>query len=243
MTGVQTCALPIFIPELKEWKSGKGTFTITPSTRIVYDAKQSDLKKVAESLATDYREMFGTQLAVVAGKAQVGDIVLGLKADKNLGSEGYTMNISNRVSISAPQPIGVYWATRTLLQLAEQNELQSLPQGVIRDFPDYAVRGFMLDCGRKFIPMEYMNDLVKIMSYYKMNTLQVHLNDNGFKQYFDHDWQKTYAAFRLECDTYPGLAAFDGYYTKNEFREFQKNALNYGVEIIPEIDVPAHSLC
>ena len=48
------------------------------------------------------------------------------------------------------------------------------------------------------------------MSYYKMNTLQVHLNDNGFKQFFDQDWDKTYAAFRLESDKFPGLAAPDG---------------------------------
>ena len=91
--------------------------------------------------------------------------------------------------------------------------------------------------------MSYLNDLVKVMSYYKMNTLQIHLNDNGFKQYFDHNWGKTYAAFRLESDTYPGLTAFDGFYTKAEFREFQKWSVNYGIEIIPEIDVPAHSLC
>ena len=80
------------------------------------------------------------------------------------------------------------------------------------------------------------------MSYYKMNTLQVHLNDNAFKQYYGENWDKTYAAFRLESDTYPGLEAFDGYYTKDEFREFQKEALKYGVEIIPEVDVPAHAL-
>lgn len=59
------------------------------------------------------------------------------------------------------------------------------------------------------------------MSYYKMNTLQVHLNDNGFKQFFDQDWDKTYAAFRLESDKFPGLAAPDGHYTKDEFRAFQ----------------------
>lgn len=79
------------------------------------------------------------------------------------------------------------------------------------------MRGFMIDCGRKFIPLSFLQDYVKIMAYYKMNTLQIHLNDNGFKQFFGHDWSKTYAAFRLESDTYPGLAAEDGYYTKREF--------------------------
>ncbi len=90
--------------------------------------------------------------------------------------------------------------------------------------------------------MAYLNDLVKIMAYYKMNTLQVHLNDNGFKQFFHHDWNKTYAAFRLESDTYPGLAARDGFYSKQAFIDFQKQAAAQCVEIIPEIDIPAHSL-
>ena len=59
------------------------------------------------------------------------------------------------------------------------------------------------------------------MAYYKMNTLQVHLNDNAFKQYFEHDWNKTYAAFRLESEFFPGLTSRDGYYTKKEFIDFQ----------------------
>ena len=100
----------------------------------------------------------------------------------------------------------------------------------------------MIDCGRKFIPMSYLQDLVKIMAYYKMNTLQVHLNDNGFKQYFDNNWDKTYAAFRLESETYPGLTARDGSYSKKEFIDFQIQAATNFVEIIPEIDIPAHSL-
>src|SRR3712207_7162358 len=69
--------------------------------------------------------------------------------------------------------------------------------------------------------MSYLKDLVKVMAYYKMNTLQVHLNDNGFKQFFNNDWAKTYAAFRLESETYPGLTARDGSYSKAEFKEFQ----------------------
>lgn len=67
------------------------------------------------------------------------------------------------------------------------------------------------------------------MSYYKMNTLQVHLNDNGFKQYFNQDWMKTYAAFRLESDTYPGLTARDGFYTKQEFIDFRNWQRNVGL--------------
>lgn len=159
-----------------------------------------------------------------------------------MGKEGYTVKVTDRILLTAPESIGVYWGTRTLLQIAEQSENHQFPKGTLRDFPDYAVRGFMIDCGRKFIPLAFLQDYVKIMAYYKMNTLQIHLNDNGFKQYFEHDWSKTYAAFRLESDTYPGLTAEDGYYTKREFIDLQKLAENLYVEIIPEIDAPAHTL-
>lgn len=233
---------PFVIPELKQWTGKDGNFIPGKDARIVCTSQNPELLRIAKMFADDYRQMFGQTLSVVQGKAASGDFVLALSTDKKLGEEGYAIKITDRVAASAPTTTGLYWSTRTLLQLAEQNQERSLPQGVIRDYPDYPLRGFMIDCGRKFIPMSYLQDLVKIMAYYKMNTLQVHLNDNGFKQYFEHNWDKTYAAFRLESDTYPGLAARDGSYSKKEFIDFQKQAASNFVEIIPEIDVPAHSL-
>ena len=233
---------PFVVPELKQWTGKDGNFTPGKDTRIVCTSQNPELLRIARMFADDYQQMFGQTLTVAQGKATPGDFVLSLSADKKLGEEGYAIKITDRVAISAPTPTGLYWSTRTLLQLAEQNQERSLPQGTIRDYPDYPLRGFMIDCGRKFIPMAYLQDLVKIMAYYKMNTLQVHLNDNGFKQYFEHNWDKTYAAFRLESETYPGLTARDGSYSKKEFIDFQKQAASNFVEIIPEIDVPAHSL-
>ena len=233
---------PFVVPELKQWTGKDGNFTPGKDARIVCTSQNPELLRIARMFADDYQQMFGQSLSVAQGKATSGDFVLSLSADKKLGEEGYAIKITDRVAISAPTPTGLYWSTRTLLQLAEQNQERSLPQGTIRDYPDYPLRGFMIDCGRKFIPMAYLQDLVKIMAYYKMNTLQVHLNDNGFKQYFEHNWDKTYAAFRLESETYPGLTARDGSYSKKEFIDFQKQAASNFVEIIPEIDVPAHSL-
>lgn len=233
---------PFVVPELKQWTGKDGNFTPGKDARIVCTSQNPELLRIARMFADDYQQMFGQTLSVAQGKATSGDFVLSLSTDKKLGEEGYAIKITDRVAISAPTPTGLYWSTRTLLQLAEQNQERSLPQGTIRDYPDYPLRGFMIDCGRKFIPMAYLQDLVKIMAYYKMNTLQVHLNDNGFKQYFEHNWDKTYAAFRLESETYPGLTARDGSYSKKEFIDFQKQAASNFVEIIPEIDVPAHSL-
>ena len=229
---------PFVVPELKTWSGAEGQTAL--SGRIV--VKNVKLKAVAAALAADYKEMFGKEVTIVNGATKGGDVVLSLKKNKALGDEGYTMNVGSAVEITAATERGAFWATRTLLQIAEQHKDGNLPKGKTTDVPEYKLRGFMIDCGRKFIPMSYLRDLAKIMAYYKMNTLQVHLNDNGFRQYFGGDWNKTQAAFRLECDTYPGLTAKDGSYSKQEFIDFQKLAEQNGVEVIPEIDAPAHSL-
>lgn len=233
---------PFVVPELREWKGAEGKFIPGENLRIAYPAKDEALKKIAVQFAKDYRAMFSVEPEVVAGKGKKGDIVLSIKKDNKLGKEGYNIKIGDKIEITAPAKEGTFWATRTLLQIAEQNEGQSIPKGVIRDYPDYGLRGFMFDCGRKYIPMHMLRQYVKFMSYYKMNTLQIHLNDNAFRQYFENDWSKTPAAFRLESDYFPGLTARDGHYTKKEFRELQMLADSLGVEIIPEIDAPAHSL-
>lgn len=229
---------PFVVPELKSWQGAEGS--VLPSGRIVVaDAK---LRTVAQALADDYQTLFGRTLTIAKGKSRAGDIVLTLKKDASLGEEGYVMRTDSRITLSAPTERGVFWATRTLLQVSEQDSLRALPKGTATDVPEYPLRGFMIDCGRKYIPMDYLRQLVKVLAYYKMNVLQVHLNDNGFRQFFGGDWTRTQAAFRLECETFPGLTAEDGSYTKREFVGFQKEAARSFVEVIPEIDVPAHSL-
>ncbi len=235
---------PFTVPEIQQWKGGEGVFVPTTNTRIVTDGKDARVAEIANIYSQDYAALTGSTLAVTNGKAQKGDIVLKIKKNKKANNESYSIKITaNGVTVTAPSEQGLYWATRTLLQLTEMaSDGLSLPVGEITDAPQYAIRGFMIDAGRKFIPMDYLYDLVNTMSYYKMNTLQVHLNDNGFPRFYDNDWSKTQAAFRMESDKFPGLTARDGSYTKEEFRNFANYAATKGVEIIPEIDVPAHAL-
>ena len=239
---------PFVIPELKEWQGGTGYYTPMPETRIVYSPGDAEQQRIAEQLSEDISKMFGIRFETVAGKAHDGDIVLTIKADKRLGSEGYELKAGRKIELSSPAAIGLYWATRTLLQMAETHQEAhvgypfTIPQGKVRDWPDYELRGFMIDCGRKFIPLDVLQDYVDIMSYYKMTLLQIHLNDNGFIKFFENDWDKTYAAFRMESETFPGLAAEDGHYTKAAFRDLQKRAASRCVEVMPEIDIPAHTL-
>ena len=232
---------PFVIPELRQWQGAKGMAIINAKSKVLYT--DASLQQTAEAMAEDYGLMFGKALkAKSSNNAKAEGIVITLTNDEELGDEGYSIEIGNNVVIAANTPTGAYWATRTLLQILEQNEGTNLPKGTVRDWPDYGIRGFMIDCGRKYIPLDYLKAYSKIMAYYKMNTLQVHLNDNGFKHYFGHDWNKTYAAFRMESELFPELTAKDGFYGKDEFRQFQKDAAKIGVNIIPEIDVPAHSL-
>ncbi len=230
---------PFVVPEMQNWVGAEGRLTL--SGRLVVADKK--LKSVAERFAEDYKLLTGKGLTVVSGSPKSGDVVMSLKKkDRALGAEGFRLSVSDIVSLIAATREGMIWALQTVLQLSEQSVDGTLPKGECVDKPVYAWRGFLIDCGRKFVPMSYLKKLVKMMAYYKMNVLHIHLNDNGFKQFFGNDWSKTQSAFRMECETFPGLTAKDGFYTKKEFRELQALGKEYGVEIIPEIDIPAHSL-
>ena len=230
---------PFVTPELTSWQGAEGR--VVPSGRVILKGNVKMLGLVVDRFIEDYRALTGQELTIAKGKAKAGDFVFAVNKQVK-GEETYKLQIGQQIQVEASALRGLAWGAQTLLQLTEQSADRSLPCGIAEDKPRYELRGFMMDCGRKYIPMAYLRNLVKVMSYYKMNTLQIHLNDNGFKKYFDEDWNKTQAAFRLECDTYPGLTAKDGSYTKAEFIALQQLADSCGVEIIPEIDVPAHSL-
>ncbi|MEO2507516.1 discoidin domain-containing protein [Clostridium paraputrificum] len=248
-------ASPIVIPELREWKGRKGNFTITNSSRIIVP---SELKEMAETFAEDYKAMSGKALKVVSGVTpKAGDISFTLTKDqsKGLQDEGYLMDISDSITVEAETETGSFWATRTILQILKQNNNITIPKGVTRDYPLYKVRGFILDVGRKTFTMDYLEQVVKEMSWYKLNDFQVHLNDNliPLENYSSagKDPMEAYSAFRLESDIKEGgnnglnkadLTSTDMFYTKNEFNEFIKTSRIYGVNIVPEIDTPAHSL-
>ena len=234
---------PQVIPALQQWKGAKGTLVLPAQGNIVINpSDEAALKETASILVEDLKEMMGWDYTISTGKAKKNDIYLALtQPDEQLGKEGYVLAINQKASIEAPTPQGVFWGTRSLLQMLHNQKAQ-LAKGTARDWPEFPNRGFMLDVGRKFFTLEYLKQQIKVLSFYKMNEFQIHLNDNGFPQFFDNDWGKTYAAFRLESERFPGLTSKDGSYTKKEFTELQRMGMAYGVNVIPEIDIPAHSL-
>lgn len=109
--------------------------------------------------------------------------------------------VTDSLTLEAVDAQGVYWGTRSVLQILSQNG-DSIPQGTARDYPAYEVRGFMLDVGRKPISYEFLQTIVKEMAWYKMNDFQLHLNDNSFQKEYPNATveiaKKAYSGFRLE---------------------------------------------
>lgn len=246
-------ACPIVLPELREWKGHTGTFKFNKSARII--VRSSKLKDMAETFQEDLKEITGSSLNIItSGETKEGDIVFDLvdkKENLGLDKEGYILDIGDSVNVKAEQETGAFWSTRTILQILKLNN-NSMPKGITRDYPLYSVRGFILDVGRKTFTMDNLTQLMKEMSWYKLNDFQVHLNDNliPLENYSKagKDPMTAYSGFRLESNIKKGgknqadLTSTDVYYTKKEFRDFIKKSRTYGVNIVPEIDTPAHSL-
>lgn len=262
-------AAPAVLPELQEWKGGTGSFTLTDSSRIVYDSEE--LKAAADEMAADFLDLTGREIAVVSGDAssvQAGDFFFTMTDDTTLGlmDEGYLMDISDSITVTSETETGAYWATRSILQALKQSDYTTIPQGITRDYPLYKVRGFILDVARKTFTLDYLEQVVKEMSWYKMNDFQVHVNDNLIGLENKEDPMTAYSAFRLENDTVKeggyltdaegnpltvdgeelqyeqDLTSTDLWYTKEEFKNFIQESRELGVNIVPEIDTPAHSL-
>ena len=243
---------PTVIPELAEWYGGEsaGSFSVANDAGVY---APEDFSAAAEAFVEDYNAEMGAELKTVSD-ASAAAIVFEKDSANGLGEEGYIMDIgSNKLTVKADHNTGAYWATRSILQIAELNE-GKIPTGITKDYPKYEVRGFMLDVARKPVSMETLQDIAKEMAYYKMNEFHVHLNDNliFYEDYASAEEARelAYTGFRLESDVVEGsndglnqadLTNEDLYYTKDEFRSFILDSRSMGVKITPEFDTPGHS--
>lgn len=236
----QSTQKPFVIPALHNWKAVNGSYELNGVTPVCTDSTLYPACELMAKYINQISDNAVTPEVDASAKLKSRNLVLQLVKQKSLGDEGYELRITQKGIVAKAQtPRGIMWAVQSLIQMVQDGKV---PCGSTIDVPEYKLRGFMIDCGRKYIPMSYLYETVRCMSALKMNTLQVHLNDNGFKKYAHNNWDETYAAFRLESELFPDLTARDGYYTKEEFREFVKWSAEQGVEVIPEIDAPAHAL-
>ena len=160
---------PFVVPAVEGWKPAKGTLRWNQLSNITYN--DAELQDEAQYLAG-----FTGNIPATLGKG--GSVSLQLCKDKKLGQEGYQLTVTPKgITIKGQTEQAILWGIQTLQQLKVQGK--PLACGIITDTPAYTMRGMMIDVGRKYIPLSYLYSLVEMMSYYKMNTLQVHLNDCG----------------------------------------------------------------
>lgn len=168
--------------------------------------------------------------------------------------EGYQLDVTpGGIDLRAGSPDGLFYGMQTLRQLYAGGEV---PCVSIRDNPRFGYRGLHLDVSRHFFSKEEVMKLLDVMSFYKLNTLHMHLTDAGGWRIEIDKYPKltSETAFRTESDWRkwwdgrdrkylpegtPG--AYGGYYTKEDIREIVKHAASKHINIIPEIEFPGHS--
>ena len=236
---------PLILPEIQSWNGDYGFADFT-SFKYIYIDNQ-DMYEIAETLQNEISESFGITLEISSTHKKYA-IILQYKEDTK--SEEYELVIKEKkVIITGTDLDGVFWGTRTFLQMAAQSTL--LPCGSIIDNPAYHLRGVHIDVARKPVSIETLKEVIVLMSWYKMNELHLHLNDNALlwmsdkADSFDTVYD-AYSAFRLNSEIRNeegiSITSTDYSYTKEDFTSLIDFAEKYHVKIVPEIDTPAHSL-
>jgi hexosaminidase len=259
---------PAIIPQPQKMERQPGTYKLSPDTQIYTDAASAE---TGQLLASKLRQTTGWQFPVndnAAPDTKIADGILLTTsgADASLGAEGYELIASpNGVVIRAPASAGLFYGAVTLVQLlppemcapstpAPGREVAwELPCVKISDSPRFPWRGLMLDVSRHFYTKEEVKQLLNAMALHKLNTFHWHLVD-------DNGW-------RIEIKKYPKLTSvgawrdgvgfglptnsttaygpdgrYGGFYTQDDIREVVAYAQRLHITIVPEIEMPGHSL-
>ena len=236
---------PIIIPTPQTFVVEEGSYTISPKTTI-------------STSCTELQPLVDYCIAEIGltKSSKHGDIELVI--DENLKREEYKLLVStDGVTIYGGGYGGAFNGVMTILQLLPANVYNGgLTSSVevacceISDSPRYEHRGFMLDVCRTWMDKEAVMEFIDLLAYHKINSLRLHLTDDE--------------AWRLEIKSHPELAElggfrggdspiwprygkwnekWGGYYTQDDMREIIGYAAARNIEVIPEIDLPGHSLC
>lgn len=248
------------IPEPSEIVLEQGTFIFNPKTTVSCNSKNANNE--LNYLARMFKVTSNFTLSITQGDANENSVRMILDSSLiSLGDEGYELTISQtNILIKAAKSAGLFFACQTMKQLLPpeidgtypvENLGLSVPCLKIKDVPRFGYRGYMLDVSRYFVPISSIKKMLETMAFYKLNTFHWHLTD--------------YQGWRLQIMQYPKLTltgskaeqtkwVFDdrgpiedhiptiGYYSQQEVKELIEFAKKLHISIIPEIDVPAHSI-
>lgn len=151
--------------------------------------------------------------------------------------EAYTLSVTkNKIQIQAVTPSGVYWALQTLRQLKTIKGTKTYIEGCeIVDYPAFRIRGFLQDVGRTYISLDELKKEIAILSQYKINTFHWHLTE-------DLGWRLQSKIFPMLNDSINFTRQSGKYYTLDEAKDLVEFCKKHNVLLIPEIDMPGHSL-
>jgi hexosaminidase len=229
------------IPEPEKVALLSGQFELSAATKI--DAKGEDAVKNAELLNRFLQSRYGFSLKKGAGRNAIQLIY-----DAHMPPEAYRLTVKDDKIALTGNGAGLFYGVQTLQQLLYDRPTPTLPNLEIEDRPRFAYRGFMLDVGRYFFSLDYLKRYIDMMAHYKLNVFHWHLTEDG--------------GWRIEIKKYPELtrkAAWrsstqntwdggidhiphGGYYTQEQVRELVQYAAERHITIIPEIEMPGHTL-
>jgi len=260
---------PAIVPRPLEMQAGKGEFVINHRTKIITEAGNAEYASLGGYLAQKISSLYGYDLLLAERKGIQGEenaiLLVPSWTVNDLGGEGYELTIEdNRILITANRPQGAFYGIQSLLQLlpltsdtaARVKHQGDIPVGTafVHDKPSFGWRGMHLDVSSHFYPVRFIKKFIDLMASQKINRFIWHLTgDNGW---------------RLEIQSLPGLtsvgawragrnqvdwnnreprkkgeiAAYGGYYTREDIEEIVDYAGNRFVEIIPEISLPGNTL-
>ena len=216
-------------------------------------------KVTAKGLSADevsiVRE-FGDMLAEASGHRK-GKSLIAFIHDRTLAEEEYGIEIlEDRIEVRSASYSGTLYAIMSLMQLLPAGvysgtytpgEDWNIPCASIKDRPRFGYRGMLLDCSRHFFETDEIYRLLDLMSYYKLNRFHWHLTD-------DHGWRAEIRRYPLltevgawrdgtmvghDMSSNDGIR-YGGFYTQEQLRDVVEYASRRGIEVIPEIDLPAH---
>jgi hexosaminidase len=249
------------IPEPVKVQEKGGAFVLPKTIEIIAPDSQNEAvlflqEKIAQ--ATGYKVFVNRK-----GHLPTITLALNTKNDAEIGNEGYKLTVTaNSVTIKANKQAGLFYGVQSLVQLLPaqiesktvvSNINWTMPAVEITDYPRFGWRGLMFDCSRHFFSKADVKTYVDNMARYKYNLLHWHLTD-------DEGWRaeiKAYpnltkkGAYNAERVGYFGTFApppadeprtYGGYYTQEDIKEIVAYAKARNVDIMPEIDVPGHSL-
>ncbi len=261
----QTTAKVYLIPEPFSMVYGNDPTFFLPQKAVIIIPKNEEVKKIVGDFVKQIKKATGYFFTTKEGTiASPRSIFFSLVNDKTIPKEGYRLKTSaTGISVTANEPAGIFYGVQTLLQLFpkeiasdQRQTIQggwNIPSVTIEDHPRFGWRGLMLDVSRHFFTVAEVKDYIDQMVKYKFNLLHLHLvDDQGWRIEIKSLPKLTeVGAWRVErTGTFGRLskpdpgekATYGGFYTHEDIKELVKYAADRFVNILPEIDVPGHSL-